>query len=131
MEQIRAITVNNVTYNVAQASAIQQKKLMLLIGAKIGLHSAAGGVEKIDTEFLVGSLLSLPEVTVDEVTSIVASKVFKAGSTDLVTVDSFQGGMVGYFQLVAEAVAFNLNDFFTWLDNANSANRAPVKIAKN
>lgn len=127
MSQIRAITINDVRYNVAQASAVEQKKLMLLLGAKIAFNSAAGGVEKINVDFLVGSMLSLPEDTFDEVARITLGKAFVAGETSPVDAKSFQGGMLAYFRLVAEAVAFNLDDFFTWLDSENNARRATAK----
>lgn len=123
MEQIRAITVNDVQYNVAQASAVNQKKLMLSLGAKIAYNSAAGGIEKIDTKLLVGAFLTLPEATFDEVANIVLKKAVIAGETNPVDQQSFQGGMMAFFSLVAEAVAFNLEDFFLWLDNENNSRR--------
>lgn len=124
MEQIRAITINDVRYNVAQASAVDQKRLMLLIGAKIALNSAAGGIEKIDVKMLVGAFLTLPESTFDDVANIVLRQAFVAGETTPLDAKSFQGNMLGYFNLVAEAVAFNLEDVFTWLDSENNASRA-------
>ena len=130
MSQIRAITVNDVQYNVAQASAVEQKKLMLILGSRIAFHSASGGVEKIDVSFLVGSLLGLKESEFDEIAAIVLRKAFIAGTDTAVNVASFQGGMLSCFRLVAEAIAFNLDDFFTWLDSENNARRATVKAAK-
>ena len=127
MNQIKSITVKNATYNVAQASAVQQKKLMLLVGAKVAFNSAAGGIEKIDTPMLVGLLMSLPESVFDEVAGIVLGKAFLAGSTTAITIDLFQGSMVAYMNLVAEAIAYNLEDFFTWLDSENAARRAAQK----
>ncbi len=127
--QIRAIVVKGETYNVAQASAVQQKKLMLLIGAKIAFNSAAGGVDKIDVPMLVGSLVSLQESTFDEVAALVLGKAFVAGTNTPVTLDSFQGSILSYMHLVAEAIAFNLDDFFTWLDSENAARRAKVKAS--
>tara|TARA_R110000782_G_scaffold92621_3_gene176034 strand:+ start:1688 stop:2077 length:390 start_codon:yes stop_codon:yes gene_type:complete len=127
MEQIRAITVSGVKYNVAQASAVEQQKLMLLIGAKIALHSATGNVEQIDKNLLIGTFLTLPEDIFNQVSNIVLSKAMLAGESTPIDVKSFQGKMMVYFALVAEAVCFNLNDFFTWLDSENDARRA-VKV---
>jgi hypothetical protein len=124
MDQIRAITINDQTYNVAQASAVSQKKLMLLIGSRVAFNSAAGGVEKIDQPMLVGTLLALTEETFDQVASIVLYKTVIAGTTTKVDIGAFQGGMLSFMQLVAAAIAFNLDDFFTWLDSENSARRA-------
>ena len=128
MEQIRAITVNNVKYNVAQASAVEQQKLMLLIGAKIALHSASSNVEQIDKNLLIGTLLTLPEETFNQISRVVLCKAIVAGESVPVDVQSFQGGMMSYFSLVAEAICFNLNDFFTWLDSENEARRAVRKV---
>tara|TARA_R110000772_G_scaffold109924_1_gene213287 strand:- start:5070 stop:5459 length:390 start_codon:yes stop_codon:yes gene_type:complete len=127
MEQIRAITVSGVKYNVAQASAVEQQKLMLLIGAKIALHSATGNIEQIDKNLLIGTFLTLPEDIFNQVSNIVLSKAMLAGESTPIDVKSFQGQMMVYFALVAEAVCFNLNDFFTWLDSENDARRA-VKV---
>lgn len=127
MSQIKTATVDGTQYNIAQASAVEQKKLMLLIGAKIALHSASGGVEKIDATMLMGAFLTLPENTFEEVSSIVLRKAFVAGEKTPVSVESFQGGMMSYFSLVAEAVCANLDDFFTWLDSENAARRAEMK----
>jgi hypothetical protein len=127
MSQTRVFTVNENTYNVAQASAVDQKKLMLLLGGKIALHSAAGQ-EPINTPLLVGALITLPESTFDEVASLVLRQAFVAGTNDKIDLKSFQGGMMGYFQLVAEVVAYNLNDFFTWLDTGNAERRAKPQV---
>lgn len=130
MEQIRTIDVGDVRYNVAQASAVDQKKLMLLLGAKIAMNSAVGEVENIDPKLIIGSLLTLPESTFDEVSKIVLRQVFVAGETVAVDTKSFQGGMLSYFTLIAESIAFNLEDVFTWLDSENSARRAAVKVSQ-
>ena len=112
MEQIRAITVNNVKYNVAQASAVEQQKLMLLIGAKVALHSATSE-QQIDKNLLIGTLLTLPEDTFNNIANVVLGKAIKAGDDTPIDVKSFQGAMMTYFSLVAEAICFNLDDFFT------------------
>lgn len=130
MSQIRAITVANVQYNVVQASAVNQKKLMLLLAGKIALNSAAGGVEKINVTMLVGALMTLNEATFDEIANIVMYKTVVSGKSELVTIDNFQGGMSKYFTLVAEGIAYNLEDFFDWLDSENAAARAKRKEAK-
>lgn len=127
MSQIRAITVNSKQYNVSQASAVDQKKLMLLLGAKIAFNSAAGGVETINIKMLVGALLSLDESTFDEISRIVLSRAFVAGEQTPLDVKSFSGAMLDYFQLIAESIAFNLNDFFAWLDSENAQSRATAE----
>ena len=71
MSQIRAITINDVQYNVAQASAVEQKKIMLHIGAKIAFNSATTDTVEIDSNMLFGLLMSLPESTFDEISNVV------------------------------------------------------------
>lgn len=115
---IENITVGDSQYSVAQAPALKQKQLMLLIGAKIAFNSAASK-SGIDRDLLLGALLSMPENTFDEISSIVLYKTCKVGDDAIIDVGSFQGGMLHYFQLVAEAIKLNLDDFFTYLDNAN------------
>ena len=124
MSLVKPITVGDKTYNVAQAPAIKQKSLMLLVGAKIAFNSDAADVETIDTPLLVGALMTLPEKTFDEVSNIVLYKTMLEGETIGTDIGAFQGAMMDYFTLVAEAVAFNLNDFFTSLDVERAARRA-------
>lgn len=123
MADIQQIEVEGVTYNVAHAPALKQKTLMLLLGGKIAMNSARGGVEEIDVDLLVGSLMTLPEDTFDKVASITLAKVFKSGDDVPVNVGDFQGSILSYFKLVAESVKVNLNDFFTYLDDVNRLNR--------
>lgn len=111
---VRAIKINNVTYNVAQAPALQQKKLMLLVGALVAARSNTSG-HAIDTSLLMGALMVLPEVKFDEVAAIVLYKTVVSGDTMLLDVGVFQGKITDYFKLVAEAIAYNLDDFFTFL----------------
>ena len=124
---IGAITIGDVTYNVAQAPADKQKSLMLLIAGIVAMNSAASGVKEIDTKLLVGALIMMPELKFNEIANIVLYKTIIAGETIPIDVKSFQGRMCDYFQLIAEAVALNLNDFFTWLD----VDRAAVQTAAN
>lgn len=121
---VRAITINNVTYNVAEAPALQQKKLLLLIGALVGSRVATSQTE-VDTSLLVGSLMILPENKFDEVASIVLYKTVVNGGNSLIDVGSFQGNMLSYFKLVAEAIEYNLHDFFTFL-----ASEIPAKVTR-
>lgn len=132
MTETKQVTIGSATFNVAQAPAIDQKTLLLLIGAKIALHSASGKVNEINAEMLFGTLLSMPEETFDRIANIVLRKVVIHGQTRTVELQDFQGDMVGYFKLVAEAIKVNLQDFFTYLDERNAANRSatnlPVKV---
>ncbi len=111
---VRAFTIGNVTYNVAQAPAMEQKKLMLIVGALIAARSSQSG-QPIDTSLLMGALMILPEQKFDEVANIVLYKTVIHGEKTTLDVGAFQGKITDYFKLVAEAIAFNLDDFFTFL----------------
>jgi hypothetical protein len=127
---IESVTVGSAVFNVVQASAVDQKSLLMLLGGKIAMHSAAGKVEEINTVMLKGALLTLPEDTLDKVAGIVLYKTVMNGSDQLVTVENFQGNINDYFTLIAEAVKVNLQDFFTWLDSENKAVRDQVTKSK-
>lgn len=122
MSQIKQATIGTTTYNIVQASAVKQKSLLLLIGGKIALNSRAGNVNEIDTDLLVGALLTMPEPQFDQISNITLHQVVVDGDTNAarVTIDDFQGRQVEYFHLVAEGIKANLQDFFTWLDTANA-----------
>ena len=122
---ISNVMIGDKQYSIAQAPAVKQKKLMLLIGAKIAFNSASSktGIER---DLLIGALTSLPEAVFDEVSSIVLYKTCIVGDDALIDIGAFQGGMLEYFQLVAEAIKLNLDDFFTYLDSVNQ-NVIPVK----
>lgn len=119
MSQVQQVNVGGATFNVAQASAEKQKRLLLLIGANIAYASNTSGTVEINEPFLLGSLLRLPEATFDEVSSIVLAQTIKSGADKIVEISDFQGNMVHYMKLVAAAIKVNLQDFFTYLDKAN------------
>ncbi len=132
MDQIGQVKINKVTYNVVKADAVSQKKLMTLIGGRILMNSAAGQVETIDEGLVYGVLLTIGEDVVDKIASIVLHKtVVHNGKEEFIDVDNFQNRMHDYFMLVAMAVGVNLNDFFTYLDNANAETRKKNKAANS
>lgn len=131
MSQIKQVIAGGTTYNVVQASAAMQKSLLLLVGGKIAFNSARAEVETIDTDLLVGALMTMEESKFDQVSAIVLRQVVVNGDGDAnqVTIDNFQGSMVDYFHLVAGSVKANLDDFFTYLDSVNAVARAGTKAA--
>mgnify|MGYP006928194004 CR=1 FL=1 len=114
------IKIGETQYNMAQASAVKQKKLMTLAASKILMNSVAGGVKEIDISFLKGSLISMDENTLSQIEEIILEKCVKNGEQNAVTIDDFQNKMNEYFTLLAEGVAGNLSDFFGWLDSLQS-----------
>lgn len=125
---IDTISINGVDYNIARASAVKQKTLMTLIGARITLNSATSGIEEIDIPMLKGVLLTVGEETLDKIADIVLWKCVRSGSTELINVNNFQSGMNDYFTLLAEAIKFNLQDFFCWLNGENKKMRVTSNV---
>lgn len=124
MSNVKSVKIGKVQYNITQAPADKQKKLLSLIGAKIALNSAVSGVEKIDTDLLFGALLTLPEDNFDEIADIVLYQTVKKDGKAIVDVSDFQNSITDYYQLVAKAIEVNLNDFFTYLDSVNKKTKA-------
>ena len=129
MANVKPVKIGKVQYNVTQAPADKQKKLLSLIGARIALNSAASGTEKIDTDLLFGALLSLPENGFDEIANIVLYQTVKKDGKEIIDVGDFQNNITEYYQLVAKAIEVNLEDFFTYLDSVNKETRAKGKKA--
>ena len=102
-------------YNVTRASAVNQRKLMMILGAHLAYVSAKSG-EIISTSMLKGALLTVGEENIAKISDIVLWKTVKNGGNELVTIDNFDGGMNLYFTLLAEGIHFNLGDFTSWLD---------------
>ena len=117
---VKPIKIGKKKYNVSKAAAVDQKRLLSLVGAKVALNSAASRVEKIDTDLLFGALLSMPEHEFDEIAGIVLYKTVENGKDELIDIGYFQDAVTDYYLLVAEAIALNLNDFFTYLDSVNA-----------
>jgi hypothetical protein len=124
------VTIGSRKFNIAQAPAVEQKKLLSLIGSKVAVNSAMSQTVKIDKVFLFGSLISLPESKFDEISDIVLYKTYLNGTEKLVDVGDFQNSVTEYYQLVAAAVEVNLQDFFIYLDsvNAEARNKPSEKV---
>lgn len=128
MSTVEQFKIGDKSFNVTRATAVNQKKLMTLIGPRILANSVALQGE-IDKEFVFGVLLNSGEKVVDEVADLVLWKTVESGSDVKVSIDTWSGGMVDWFTLLAEAVKFNLQDFFTWLDKkkAEATNKESVE----
>jgi len=127
MSNVKSVKIGKAQYNITQAPADKQKKLLSLIGAKIALNSAVSGVKKIDTDLLFGALLTLPEIEFDEISDIVLYQTVKKDGKAIVDIGDFQNSITDYYQLVAKAIEVNLNDFFTYLDSVNKKTKADQK----
>lgn len=126
MSNVKQVTIGGTSYNIGQAYAKSQKKLLSLIGATCALNASRSDTIEINVPFLKGALLSLPEEKLDQVTEIVFSRTFKSGEDRSLQLEDFQGKMSDYLDLVANGIKFNLQDFFIYLDEERAAMR-PAK----
>jgi len=127
MANVKSVKIGKIQYNVTQAPADKQKKLLSLVGAKVALNSALAEIDKIDTDLLFGILLSLPEDSFDEIAGIVLYQTIKKDGDAIIDINDFQNNITEYYQLVTEAIEVNLQDFFTYLDSVNKKTRAGQK----
>jgi len=123
MSTVNTVKIGKVQYNVTQAPADKQKKLLSLIGAKMALNSAMSGIDKIDSDMLFGALLTLQEDELDEIAEIVLYQTVKKDGKAIVEIGDFQNSISEYYILIAKAIEVNLNDFFTYLDSVNKKTR--------
>lgn len=129
MSTVLQIKVNEKDYNVVRASAVNQKKLMSLVGGIVTASTASTGSE-ISVDLLSGTLMMIPETTLVEIEAIVLNQVVLNGTNDVITIDDFQDNVFSYFRLIAEALKANLQDFFTYLDESNAPRRREVELMR-
>ena len=121
---IESVTVNDTQYNIAQASAVDQKRLMHLLAARLTYNVGKDVDVQLDETFLMGALMGASEPDFDEIAKIVLYKTAVNGSGELVNIADFQGRVTEYYQLVAAAVKVNLSDFLCWLNHARQPTEA-------
>lgn len=120
---IKQITISDTTFNVAMASAANQRTVMNVIGKYVmskALQLAAVG-QRVDADFIRGVLLSLPESDLVKIHDLFMDKIVLAGESQAIDIKFFQGKIFTYYGLMAEVICFNLADFFMWLDADLSA----------
>lgn len=111
-------TPNGKKYNIQRASAVNQKSLLMLIGSRLTIVNAnpKSPAEAITSnEMLLGVLMALGEADFDKVANLVLPKISESGGEQPLSIDSFQGDLMSYMYIIAEAIRENLGDFFTWL----------------
>ena len=77
--------------------------------------------QKIDASFVKGVLFGLTEKELTQLSDLLLGNCMVHGEQTAVDIKFFQGKMNTYYTLIAEAVCYNLADFFTWLDDERSA----------
>lgn len=128
MSSAKQVIIGDKTFNVGQADAQSQKKLMSLLGSRLAMVINTTGVEEVSVSLLVGNLISLDEAKLDQVASLVLARVRVQGSDTPIDLKLFQNHMTDYFKLIAEAVKLNMDDFFTFvLDDRNAARARTVE----
>ena len=124
---IETVEVAGTQYNVAQASAVDQKRLMHLLAARLTYNVGKNADVQLDSAFLMGAVMSAAESEFDEIAKIVLYKTAVHGSDQLVSLGDFQNRITEYYMLVAEAVRCNLADFIAWLEIARQPSEQAEK----
>ena len=123
---IETVEVAGTQYNVAQASAVDQKRLMHLLAARLTYNVGKDVEVELDETFLMGALMGASEADFEEIAKIVLYKAAVHGESQLVDLADFQGRITEYYQLVAAAVKCNISDFLDWLAEARRPRDEPA-----
>lgn len=115
---IKSFTVSGVQYNVAMATAVNQRSAMLVLSKYVMTNAVtlAQTGKKIDSDFIKGILVVLPEDKLIELDNLLLQQAMVHGTSTSVSINDFQGKTFSYFGLLAQVIEYNLADFFTWLD---------------
>jgi len=119
MSQTKQITVSDITYNCAMASAMQQDEILSILSSTLmqrAFVAAKNGIP-FDEKSLMPLVMSLPYDAKSRVASALLEKVYVNGTTLPVSIKDFAGKMVDYNTLLSRLVEFNFADFFTWLQS--------------
>lgn len=130
---IKQFVVCGITYNGAQASAVEQDHLLSLLAPVImdrAMGAAAAGLE-LGVDVLMPMFMAMPVDMKAKVSKILFSSVCEHGGSQVLTVEDFGGRMVAYNTLLSELLKWNLDDFFSWLQSVHGADKAAEKAAMN
>lgn len=132
MSHVKQFTVGSVSYNAARASAVQQDRILSLLAQPVierAMVSAKQGFD-LDAKVIMPMFMAMNTTIKREISDILMQQVIINGTERRVTIDDFDGNMVGYNQLLAELLMWNLSDFFGWLPSVVADVRAETKGAK-
>lgn len=114
---IKTVKIKDKTYNIAKLSARMQNELLSIVGKRLAAASVLVD-ESPDFSLLVrGVLLDFAVAELEHVADIVLSTVVEHGSSDRLSIDTWQHGAVAWHELVTAAIVENLEDFCDWLDS--------------
>lgn len=119
-EYIGQVNQGGVTYNIAMASAVDQRSIMFKLG-RSGLTEmvrqmalAEIGSSRADVVALaiVGKMIQvMPEEDFNFIADKLLARVYREGDRNQVTLDDFRGEMQAYVHLVVLALGVNFKDF--------------------
>lgn len=119
-EYIGQVNQGGVTYNIAMASAVDQRSIMFKLG-RSGLTEmvrqmalAEIGSSRADVVALaiVGKMIQvMPEEDFNYIADKLLARVYREGDRNQVTLDDFRGEMQAYVHLVVLALGVNFKDF--------------------
>lgn len=129
---IKTIVIGDHSFNVAQASAANQRTVMNIISRYVMANALALAKmdQKISPSFIKGVLFSLSESELVKISDLLLAKCTVSGESSLIDIKFFQGKMNTYYSLLAESICYNLADFFSWLDSERSAENPTAQQAQ-
>lgn len=120
MDYIGRVVQGGTTYNVAMASAVDQRSIMFKLG-RSGLTEmvrqmalAEIGSSRADVVALaiVGKMIQvMPEEDFNFISDKLLARVYREGDKNQVTLEDFRGEMQAYVHLVVLALGVNFKDF--------------------
>ncbi len=128
--QIHKIKVDGNVYHLPEQSAAKQMELFEQLGARILANFVNSEMEKIETDFLFGVLLSMKKIdgiSIEDIADNVLYKCFKENTSERVMLGDFQGQIASDTRLVAEGVRANLEDFFTSIESQAFKERERIR----
>jgi hypothetical protein len=115
------VSIGDRTFNVAQAPADKQVKLINLISFPIINAKESFKESDYTIKLLSWMLMGSPNELVRQIDDIVLYKTFEDGQKIKVDVKFFQGKPTDYFDLLAKAILENVGDFFERLRDENKS----------
>lgn len=118
-------------FTVQRASAISQSEALSLLSPRIISHwsQIQEPVNNAVEDFLLFFTTALPFEHKKKLHDLFLKDITKDGI--YVDIETFVGEMMLYHEVLAEAIYWNLNDFFTYMDSVHrkdlSKRNAPVK----
>ena len=106
---------------VVRASALAQMEELSLLSAPIIVRwsSLSKPVKDPVDDFLLLFLTSLPFPQKKKIVDLLMSEMSRDG--EYVDAETFNGRLVEFHKLMAQVVHWNLDDFFTYIDNAHKS----------